>query len=73
MASPIRRRGGKKNRKHGRWSRAPSMRVYVATNRLAINRARRIEKDRRLKERARRKRLDRSRTYSGVIEDAVIE
>lgn len=41
MSDQIHRRGGKKNRKHGRWSRAPSMKMYVGTKRLEINKAKR--------------------------------
>lgn len=38
------KKGGKKNRKYGRWSRAPSMKAYVATDRLLLNRLKRAER-----------------------------
>lgn len=44
MSGGIARRKGKKNRKHGRWSRAPSMRRYVAENRYESNKRRRVDK-----------------------------
>lgn len=47
MARPTdgrQRRGGKKNRKHGRWSRKPSHKRYVAERRWIKNKARRIKK-----------------------------
>ncbi len=37
-----RSRSGGGNRKHGRWLRAPSMKKYVAENRWASNKAKRI-------------------------------
>ena len=37
----VKAKGGRKNRKHGRWSRAPSMKAYKATGRLEINKAKR--------------------------------
>lgn len=46
MAGSKVRRGGKKNRKHGRWSRSPSMKRYVAENRLEKNKRRRAERHR---------------------------
>lgn len=36
------RRGGKKNRKHGRWLRKPSYKRYLAEKRWLKNKARRI-------------------------------
>lgn len=46
MARPANgaRKGGKKNRKHGRNKRSPSMIRYVAEGRLAKNKARKIAK-----------------------------
>lgn len=47
MASPAggaARRGGKKNRKHGRNKRSPAMQRYNAENRCEKNKARRIAK-----------------------------
>ena len=38
MAIP---KGGKKNRKYGRWTKSPAMKRYVAEDRLAVNKARR--------------------------------
>jgi hypothetical protein len=35
-------KGGKKNRKHGNIKSSPAMKRYVAENRLAKNKARRI-------------------------------
>ncbi len=52
------KKGGKKNRKFGRGSRSPSMKAYVATNRLEINRKKRIAKDAKAKAKARAKRKE---------------
>lgn len=41
----IKAKGGKKNRKHGRNKRSPSMQRYVAEGRLAKNKARKIARD----------------------------
>lgn len=38
-------KGGKKNRKHGRNKKSHAMQRYVAENRLAKNKARRIAKE----------------------------
>lgn len=40
-------KGGKKNRKHGRNKNSPTMKRYVAEDRLAKNKARRIAKAKR--------------------------
>jgi hypothetical protein len=39
--SQIKAKGGKKNRKHGRWLRSPAMKRYVAENRCEKNKAKR--------------------------------
>jgi len=46
MARPANgaRKGGKKNRKHGRNKRSPAMQRYNAENRCEKNKARRIAK-----------------------------
>lgn len=59
MEKPKKHKGGRKNRKFGRWSRAPSMRIYQATGRGERNKARRIEKHRRAVFRARDRRAER--------------
>lgn len=41
---PVTRRGGKKNRKHGRNRNSAAMKRYVAENRLEKNKARHIAK-----------------------------
>ena len=41
------RRGGKKNRKHGRMSRKPSHKRYNAEKRWEINKKKRIEEEKR--------------------------
>jgi len=41
----IKPKGGKKNRKHGRWGRSPAMKRYVAENRCERNKARRIARE----------------------------
>lgn len=40
--SAIQSKKGKRNRKHGRWLRAPSMRRYVGEQRWIVNKAKRI-------------------------------
>lgn len=47
MSEKSHTKGGKKNRKHGRNKRSPAMMRYKAEDRLAKNKARRIEKARR--------------------------
>lgn len=44
-----RAKGGKKNRKHGRWLRSPAMKRWKAEGRLAVNKARRIARAERLR------------------------
>lgn len=41
---PKKTRGGKKNRKHGRWLRKPSYKRYLAEHRWARNKARKIKR-----------------------------
>lgn len=41
MAAPVKAKGGKKQRKFGRWSRAPSMKAYKAVGRFSINKEKR--------------------------------
>ena len=47
--SGVKAKGGKKNRKHGRWLRSPAMKRYVAEGRLAKNKAKRIARAERLR------------------------
>lgn len=49
MSEKTKAKGGKKNRKHGRNKKSPAMQRYVAENRLAKNKARRIAKAERVK------------------------
>jgi hypothetical protein len=37
-------KGGKKQRKFGRWNRSQSMKSYVAENRAEVNKQRRIKR-----------------------------
>lgn len=52
-------KGGKKNRKHKRSLRSPAMQRYNATRRDQTNKARRIARALRQRDKARRKRLER--------------
>lgn len=36
------RKGGKRNRKHGRWGRSPSMNRYLAEQRWISNKAKKV-------------------------------
>lgn len=62
MAEKRARRGGKKNRKFGRWSRAPAMRRYVGENRWERNKLARIARHKRRMARKAAKRRRRGMT-----------
>lgn len=53
VRKPKKAKSGKTNRKFGRWSRAPSMKIYMAVGRAEINAKKRKERHLRWQQRKR--------------------